>query len=81
VGRGVFHNDEKTFINWLNEGDHIRIISMQKGGDVKAVFSRLYDGIQTIRKGVTSITGAEEPFMIHPLFGNVTCCPSNLGAL
>jgi hypothetical protein len=54
---------------------------MQKGGDVKAVFSRLYDGIQTIRKGVTSITGAEEPFMIHPLFGNVTCCPSNLGAL
>ena len=79
-GRGVFHNKDKTFINWLNEGDHLRLISMEQGSDVLGVFTRLYDGIQTIRTGVTKITGAEEPFMIHPIFGNVTCCPSNLGS-
>ena len=73
-------NTSKTFINWLNEGDHLRIISMEQGSDVLGVFTRLYDGIQTIRAGVTKITGAEEPFMIHPIFGNVTCCPSNLGS-
>jgi protein-arginine kinase len=79
-GRGVFHNKEKTFINWLNEGDHLRLISMEQGSDVLGVFTRLYDGIQIIRAGVTQITGKEEPFMIHPIFGNVTCCPSNLGS-
>ena len=79
-GRGIFHNDAKTFINWLNEGDHLRIISMQQGGDVLAVFTRLHDGIKAISSGVSDITGVEKPFMIHPKFGNVTCCPSNLGS-
>merc|ERR1719323_2816900 len=40
-GRGIFHNDAKTFLLWVNEEDQTRIISMQKGGDVKEVFSRL----------------------------------------
>ena len=40
-GRGIFHNDEKTFLTWVNEEDQLRIISMQKGGDVKGVFERL----------------------------------------
>ena len=28
-GRGIFHNDAKTFLIWVNEEDHLRIISMQ----------------------------------------------------
>ena len=40
-GRGIFHNKEKTFLVWVNEEDQTRIISMQKGGDVKGVFERL----------------------------------------
>ena len=40
-GRGIFHNKEKTFLTWVNEEDQLRIISMQKGGDVKGVFERL----------------------------------------
>merc|ERR1711977_391945 len=35
-GRGIFHNAAKTFLVWVNEEDQLRIISMQKGGDVKA---------------------------------------------
>jgi hypothetical protein len=79
-GRGVFHNPDKTFVNWVNEGDHVRIISMQNGGDVKAVFSRLSAGAKAIEDGVRAATGIEgEVFMMHPKFGAVTCCPSNIG--
>jgi arginine kinase len=28
-GRGIFHNDKKTFLIWVNEEDQLRIISMQ----------------------------------------------------
>merc|ERR1719369_305705 len=45
-GRGIFHNKEKTFLIWINEEDQLRIISMQKGGDVKGVFVRLAKGIK-----------------------------------
>jgi len=41
-GRGIFHNKEKTFLTWVNEEDQLRIISMQKGGDVKAVLQFLF---------------------------------------
>jgi hypothetical protein len=29
-GRGVYLNKDKTFVNWVNEGDHVRIISMEQ---------------------------------------------------
>ena len=44
-GRGIFHNKDKTFLTWVNEEDQLRIISMQSGGDVRAVFDRLARGI------------------------------------
>lgn len=37
TGRGIFHNDDKTFLVWCNEEDHLRIISMQMGGDLGQV--------------------------------------------
>ena len=30
-GRGIFHNENKTFLVWVNEEDQLRIISMEKG--------------------------------------------------
>jgi creatine kinase len=78
-GRGVFHNKAKTFVNWLNEGDHLRIISMEQGGDVLGVFTRLAEGAKMIKAGVEAETGEEEAFMMHPIFGSLTCCPSNIG--
>merc|ERR1712158_316305 len=48
-GRGIFHNEAKTFLVWVNEEDQLRIISMQKGGDVKGVFERLARGIKTVQ--------------------------------
>merc|ERR1711909_100602 len=39
-GRGIFHNEAKTFLTWVNEEDQLWIISMEQGGDVKGVFAR-----------------------------------------
>ena len=55
-GRGVFHNPDKTFVNWINEGDHLRIISMNNGGDVRAVFAKLAAGAKAIEDGVRRVT-------------------------
>jgi len=82
-GRGIFVRDDKKFLNWINEGDHIRIISMEMGSDVKAVFGRLGQGACLVEDGIRAIAGKDnvEPvFMFHPKLGSVTCCPSNLGS-
>ena len=44
-GRGIWHNDNKTFLLWINEEDHTRIISMQKGGNIREVFTRFCEGL------------------------------------
>merc|ERR1712121_71847 len=38
--RGIWHNDQKTFLVWVNEEDHLRVISMELGGNINAVFRR-----------------------------------------
>merc|ERR1712096_160271 len=76
-GRGIFHNKAKTFLTWVNEEDQLRIISMQKGGDVKAVFERLARGIQAIGDSVKAESGKE--FMLDPKYGYIHSCPTNLG--
>merc|ERR1712071_266253 len=48
-----------------------RIISMQKGGDLKAVYSRLVTAVNEIEKRI--------PFSHHDRFGFLTFCPTNLG--
>jgi hypothetical protein len=76
-GRGIFHNSRKTFLTWVNEEDQLRIISMQKGGDVNAVFQRLANGINAVEKSVKS--ESDRGFQVSPKFGYLHSCPSNLG--
>jgi len=76
-GRGIFHNDDKTFLTWVNEEDQLRIISMQKGGDVSAVFGRLANGIKAIQDSVKSESGRD--FQLSDKFGYLHSCPTNLG--
>ena len=70
-GRGIYHNDEKTFLVWVNEEDQLRIISMQKGGDIEAVFARLVKAVDVIEQKVA--------FSYSPHLGYITSCPTNLG--
>merc|ERR1712203_728145 len=76
-GRGIFHNKDKTFLTWVNEEDQLRIISMQKGGDVRAVFERLARGIKAVGDSVKAESGKD--FMLDPKYGYVHSCSTNLG--
>merc|ERR1712124_78592 len=76
-GRGIFHNAAKTFLVWINEEDQPRIISLQKGGDVKGVFERLARGIKTVQDSVKAESGKD--FQLSEKFGYIHSCPTNLG--
>ncbi|XP_015455056.2 creatine kinase B-type isoform X1 [Pteropus alecto] len=74
--RGIWHNDNKTFLVWINEEDHLRVISMQKGGDMKEVFTRFCNGLTQIE---TLFKSKNYEFMWNPHLGYILTCPSNLG--
>jgi len=76
-GRGIFHNKDKTFLTWVNEEDQLRIISMQNGGDVRAVFDRLARGIKAVGDSVKAESGKD--FMLDAKYGYIHSCPTNLG--
>jgi len=69
--RGIFHNIDKTFLVWVNEEDQLRIISMQKGGDIKEVFSRLITAVSKLENTMK--------FSFSEHLGYITSCPTNLG--
>ncbi|CDW60067.1 CWC25 and ATP-gua Ptrans and ATP-gua PtransN doma in containing protein [Trichuris trichiura] len=71
LGRGIFHNKDKTFLIWVNEEDHLRIISMQTGGNVRAVLDRLIRGLDKLG---TLLTFARDDRL-----GWLSFCPTNLG--
>ena len=70
-GRGIFHNAAKSFLVWVNEEDQLRIISMQMGADIGAVFSRLAIAAAKIEEIAR--------FAHDESLGYITSCPTNLG--
>lgn len=76
-GRGIYLNHKKTFAVWLNEGDHIRVISIQQGGDVSSVFTTLVKGVNTIEMLLMKLDNRS--FQTTEHLGMITCCPTNLG--
>ncbi|NXQ49439.1 KCRB kinase, partial [Catharus fuscescens] len=74
--RGIWHNDNKTFLVWINEEDHLRVISMQKGGNMKEVFNRFCTGLTKIE---SLFKAKNYEFMWNPHLGYILTCPSNLG--
>merc|ERR1719424_929105 len=74
--RGIFHNEEMNFFVWINEEDHMRIISMEKGDNIRAIFQRFADATQAIQS-VLHANGYD--FMHNDHLGFILTCPSNLG--
>merc|ERR1712166_1462535 len=70
-GRGIYHNDAKTFLVWVNEEDQLRIISMQKGSNILEVFKRLSIASTEIER--------HTKFASDDHLGYITNCPTNLG--
>jgi creatine kinase len=78
--RGIFHNETENLFVWLNEEDHMRIVSMQgekatctpEGKDMKAVAKRFMDACNCIN-------GLGLSFMQSEELGWILTCPSNCG--
>merc|ERR1712106_1128095 len=76
-GRGIFYNESKTFLVWVNEEDQLRIISMDMGGDIKTVFDKLTVGIKNVGDALKK--EYEKEFAFDPKYGYIHSCPTNLG--
>ncbi|TKS65093.1 Creatine kinase B-type [Collichthys lucidus] len=84
----IWHNDNKTFLVWVNEEDHLRVISMQKGGNMREVFTRFCTGLTKVNTcTITSCfyhrlracSRSESRVHVDEHLGYVLTCPSNLG--
>eukprot|EP00092_Neocalanus_flemingeri_P020917 GFUD01022661.1.p1 GENE.GFUD01022661.1~~GFUD01022661.1.p1 ORF type:complete len:668 (+),score=143.82 GFUD01022661.1:36-2039(+) len=71
TGRGIFINKGRTFVVWVGEEDHLRIISIQPGGNLGEVFTRLVAAVKVLESKLTFVNSAS--------LGYLTFCPSNLG--
>ena len=72
-GRGCYVSEDKGFIIWVGEEDHLRIMCMYKGSVLNEVFDRLKAALDV----VNGIDGLE--FAHSEQYGMVTSCPTNLG--
>ena len=74
--RGIWHNENKNFLIWVNEEDHARVISMETSGNMQKVFERFCRGLLEVE---THIKNAGSEFMWSQHLGYILTCPSNLG--
>jgi len=70
--RGIYHNNDQNLFVWLNEEDHMRVVSMQPGRDMREVAARFMRACNEVEA-----TGLK--FMQNDHLGWVLTCPSNLG--
>ncbi|KAK2194005.1 hypothetical protein NP493_3g02057 [Ridgeia piscesae] len=76
--RGIWHNNDKNFLVWINEEDHCRIISMEQGGNLKGTFARFCRGLKEVEALMKS-KGRE--FSWSERLGYLCTCPTNLGTV
>ncbi|XP_077587537.1 creatine kinase, testis isozyme-like [Stigmatopora nigra] len=75
-GRGVWHNADKSFLVWLNEEEHLKVITVEKGGNLKAAFTRFCSGIKEVE---SKLKEKEFEIMWNEHLGYILTCPSNVG--
>lgn len=71
MGRGVYLNPQRTFVVWINEEDHVRVISMEPSGNLGRVYERLVIGIESLEHQLN--------FAKNDRLGHLTMSPANLG--
>eukprot|EP00747_Dinoflagellata_sp_TGD_P135493 gnl/TRDRNA2_/TRDRNA2_175465_c6_seq89.p1 gnl/TRDRNA2_/TRDRNA2_175465_c6~~gnl/TRDRNA2_/TRDRNA2_175465_c6_seq89.p1 ORF type:complete len:476 (+),score=128.64 gnl/TRDRNA2_/TRDRNA2_175465_c6_seq89:140-1429(+) len=74
--RGIYHNEAKSALVWVNEEDHLRVISMEKGPNIRAVFDRFANLVKAVEAACKEVGRGLE---ISEEYGNVLSCPSNCG--
>jgi protein-arginine kinase len=71
LSRGIYTSEDKKFMVWINEEDHLRIICMEKSGHICRVFNRLVTALDML--------GQHLVFASHPNLGYLNACPTNIG--
>merc|ERR1711892_41442 len=74
--RGIFHNNDENLFVWVNEEDQMRIVSMEKGDNVKGIIERFAKATSTIQE---CLKNEGFDFMHNDHLGWILTCPSNLG--
>ncbi|MCG8565121.1 MAG: arginine kinase [Desulfobacterales bacterium] len=69
--RGVFKSRDNRALIWVNEEDHLRVISLEPGGNIQSVFQRLGRMLERLSR--------ELSFAHHPQLGHLASCPTNIG--
>lgn len=64
--RGIFCADSGKFFVWCNEEDHMRVISMEEGGDIVNIFTRWAQGVEALR---VHLEGQQSGFQFDDHFG------------
>jgi len=72
-GRGCYVSEDRGFIVWVGEEDHLRIMCMKMGTVITDVFTRLRTALDKI-ESIPSLKFARSDH-----YGAVTSCPTNLG--
>jgi len=78
-GRGIFINTDRSdgvFIIWVGEEDQLRIMAMNKGNDVQAVWDLFYSGVEAVHKAVKDLG---DDFVFDSARGYLSSCPTNIG--
>ena len=69
--RGVYLSFDKQLMVWVNEEDHLRIISLEKASDLSKVYNRLCKTISALNQTLD--------FAWDKKYGNLASCPTNIG--
>ncbi|KAJ3347016.1 hypothetical protein HDU91_006872 [Kappamyces sp. JEL0680] len=71
-GRGCYVSQDREFIVWVGEEDHLRIMCMMQGTVLNKVFDRLQAAEKIVEKHADAFARSKS-------YGFVTSCPTNLG--
>lgn len=69
--RGVYLSQDRSFRIWVNEEDHLRIMSLSQDANFTAVFNRLKRGLDILANHLD--------FLTHKQYGYLNACPTNIG--
>ncbi len=69
--RGIFHAHDGQAQVWVNEEDHLRVVSLERGADMASVFARMGRLLDSLETHLS--------FAHDPRLGYLSACPTNIG--
>ncbi len=71
-GRGSYVSRDEHLQIWINEEDHLRVMYLEKGSDIKHVAKELFSALTLLETNLS--------FAYSSQHGYLTSCPTNIGS-